>query len=44
MNFMRNISILAAFAFICFYVAIRKIIHPGKKNTKITSKPKRGHK
>jgi hypothetical protein len=42
---MRNISILTALAFICFYVAIRKMIQPAGKKTKIVSKKlKKGHK
>ena len=34
-----------ALAFICFYVAIRKMIHPAGKETKIfPNKHKKGHK
>jgi len=40
----RNISILAALAFICLYIAFRKIFHPVRKENKTITKHKKGHK
>lgn len=40
----RNIAILAALAFICFYIAIKKMIHPGRKSNRTISKFKKRHK